>query len=203
MKEKWLATKKKLKERGILKTVRLFDNRPRSQSEPQGSKFFRTIMKRRFGTSGVGYTFSSLLDSASFRDHGKTIAGSSSGYGYTDTFLTCGETVIDMDASSCVGSMVESCSARTVRTSKRTAIPARSESPERPKSSLSKSSLRNTEINNRKHKTKSISQSTSQDPRRNPKVSSKTEGGEKLSEKKHQFTSDDEEGARYKFSFLD
>ena len=190
VKEKVACNEKEVENnRRILKTVRLFDSRPRSQSEPQGSKFFRTIMKRRFGTSGVGYTFNSLLDSASFRDPGKTIAGSSSGYGYTDTFLTCGESVTDMCASACVESVVESCS---VRTSKRTSILPRSESPQRPKSSLSRSSLRNDEISNEKHKTKSILQRTSQDPRRNPKVSSKLEGDAKLSEKKHRSTSEDE-----------
>ena len=195
VKEKVARDEKEVeRNRGILKTVRLFDNRPCSQSEPQGSKFFRTIMKRRFGTSGVGYTFSSLLDSTSFREPGKTIAVSSSGCGYTDTFLTCGESVTDMDASTCVGSMVELCS---VRTSKRTSTLARSESPQRPKSSLSKSSFTTGEISNRKQRTKSISQSTSQDPRRNPKVSSKTEDDEKLCAKKHQFTSEDEECARY------
>ena len=196
LKEKELCDEKD-SERKKSVHVRLFEdgnNRSGRQPEPQGSKFFRTIMKRRFGTAGVGYTFSSLLDSASFRDTGKTTAGSTSGY--TETFLTCSESVMDLNTSTCVESVVESsCS----RTSKRVASLSRSESPERPRTSLSQYSFKNVEVNSRKHKAKSISQSTKPDPKKNSKLSSKTEAEGKLSGKKQKSTSEDDEAVRYTF----
>ena len=170
--------------------VRLFgDNR---QPEPEGSKFFRTIMKRKFGTAGVGYTFNSLLDSASFRDTGKTIAGSTSGH--TETFLTCGESVMDMYSSTCVESMVGSSSART---SKRAPSLPRPESAVRPRTSLSRCSLRNDEISSRRHKTKSASQSTKQVPKKNPTISSKAVGEGEPSGNEQKPTYEDDEGIRY------
>ena len=160
--------------------VRLFENnygRSRQQQEPQGSKFFRSIMERRFGATGVGYTFNSLLDSASYRDADKsTLAGSTSGYtnAVSETFLTSSGSVMDMYTSTCVDSKVESSTSRDAASRRTATLVSRSESPERPRTSQSKYSNRNEDTSRERQRSKSRTKSRSQSAKHEQNKSSKS-----------------------------
>ena len=131
---------KPMRKRSVsVKLFENFENSTRSRSrgsvpDTPSSKFFNTLMERKFSTAGIGFSYNTLLDNGSNNDFDRTrstVTGSVSGFNMlSESCMTGSETVFDFNT--CTGSLNGSCISRNTSFRNR-----KGETAERPKTSHS------------------------------------------------------------------